>query len=265
MSVAVKPNYEQYNNCDHLINHFGYFTVLESALIWCGIPKDEIPKIAKECKPIGDYNSFSQNTFKHPYISCVEPRCRILHEAFNNNLLKMGRDGKAGDYAENIGTISYSRRTIIISDLKEFIRKYHPNDMPKTLFNNIEVSKAQPISNDDYLAIKAKNDALQLENEHLKQRLNKGINLYKQLQQELAHHQSNQPFLKENTESSYLVTIGLLLELLLTPKGIDNKPPFLSQAKIIEAIDEQRIYGQGKRTLDGRFSNANAALKNAKK
>ena len=65
--------------------------------------------------------------------------------------------------------------------------------------------------------------------------------------------------MKENTESSYLVTIGLLLELLLTPKGIDNKPPFLSQAKIIEAIDEQRIYGQGKRTLDGRFSNANAA------
>lgn len=71
--------------------------------------------------------------------------------------------------------------------------------------------------------------------------------------------------LDERTEKSYQTTIGLLLELMMSPKGIDSKKPFPSQAVIISEIVEQSIYGQGKSTLEARFSNANNILFDVKK
>lgn len=71
--------------------------------------------------------------------------------------------------------------------------------------------------------------------------------------------------LSERTEKSYQTTIGLLLELMVTPKGIDHKQPFPSQAVIINEIIDKGIYGQGKSTLETRFSDANSILNDAKK
>lgn len=72
---------------------------------------------------------------------------------------------------------------------------------------------------------------------------------------------------KENTKYSYLTTIGLLLELMQTPKwGLEgNKPPFQSQSAIINEILEKSIKGQGRTTLENRFSEANLILADAKK
>lgn len=55
--------------------------------------------------------------------------------------------------------------------------------------------------------------------------------------------------LNERTENSYKTTIGLLLELMVTPKGIEHKQPFSSQAVIINEIIDKKIYGQGKSAL----------------
>lgn len=71
--------------------------------------------------------------------------------------------------------------------------------------------------------------------------------------------------LNERTETSYLTTIGLLLELMTTPKGVSNKSPFQSQSTIIADIVDKKIYGQGKSTLETRFSAANSTLENSKK
>ncbi len=71
--------------------------------------------------------------------------------------------------------------------------------------------------------------------------------------------------LNERNEKSYQTTIGLLIELMTSPKGIESKQPFSSQAVIISAIVEQSIYGQGKSTLESRFSNANDVLADVKK
>ncbi|MGP5118870.1 hypothetical protein ACTXJF_02215 [Psychrobacter alimentarius] len=71
--------------------------------------------------------------------------------------------------------------------------------------------------------------------------------------------------LNERTEKSYQTTIALLLELMISPKGIDSKKPFPSQAVIISEIVEQSIYGQSKSTLEARFSNANNILLDVKK
>lgn len=78
-------------------------------------------------------------------------------------------------------------------------------------------------------------------------------------------HTDNNEQLNARTERSYQTTIGLLLELMVSPKGIDNKKPFASQATIISEIVEKSIYGQGKSTLETRFSDAKSILNDAKK
>lgn len=168
--MGLLPNYDQFNQCEHLINHFSALTILESALIWCGVAKEHIPNFIKDCRPKGD-SGVASTIYQHPYISCVEPRCRVLNEAFENNLLKMGRDGGKGHYIKDIGHIAYPRRTIMINDLKEYIQEHHPNDMPKTLFSSVEINKVQPISHENYLSLTAKLDALTVENERLQQSL----------------------------------------------------------------------------------------------
>lgn len=71
--------------------------------------------------------------------------------------------------------------------------------------------------------------------------------------------------LNDHTEKSYQTTIGLLLELMTTPKGIDGKAPFQSQATIIGDILDKDIQGQRKTTLENRFRDANLMLTDAKK
>lgn len=73
--------------------------------------------------------------------------------------------------------------------------------------------------------------------------------------------------IKDNTKYSYLTTIGLLLELMQTPKwGLEgSKPLFQSQSTIINEILEKSIKGQGKSTLETRFSDANTILSDAKR
>lgn len=71
--------------------------------------------------------------------------------------------------------------------------------------------------------------------------------------------------LNDHTEKSYQTTIGLLLELMTTPKGIDGKAPFQSQATIIGDILDKDIQGQRKTTLENRFRDANLMLADAKK
>lgn len=74
----------------------------------------------------------------------------------------------------------------------------------------------------------------------------------------------------ERTETSYLVTIGLLLELLKKSKGFDkddkpNKPLFGSNNQIIQDILDYDIYGQKKSTLEKRFAKAGEELSEAQK
>lgn len=71
--------------------------------------------------------------------------------------------------------------------------------------------------------------------------------------------------LDENTATSYQTTIGLLLELMTSPKGIDDKAPFASEAAIIGMVTEKAIFRQGKSTLEKRFKSAKDALSDERK
>lgn len=86
-----------------------------------------------------------------------------------------------------------------------------------------------------------------------------------------AEHARKNEQLDDNTAKDYLTTIGLLLELLQRkPKGFnkdgtDLPALFPSQAKIIEAIDEQAITSHRYGKVEGRFSLANKALADKRK
>ena len=75
--------------------------------------------------------------------------------------------------------------------------------------------------------------------------------------------------LSDNTAKSYLTTIGLLLELLTTPKGIDKdgKPnnALYNQTAIITTIADQKIRGQGKTIIGERLTLSARKLADARK
>lgn len=82
---------------------------------------------------------------------------------------------------------------------------------------------------------------------------------------------SNDDELSDNTAKDYLTTIGLLLELLqrkpagFNKDGTDLPALFPSQAKIIEAIDEQTINNHRYGKVEKRFSLANKAIADKRK
>lgn len=103
--------------------------------------------------------------------------------------------------------------------------------------------------------------------DQITQLTNDNASLKNQLAQahaELADAPANEQ-INDHTEKSYQTTIGLLLELMTTPKGIDDKAPFQSQATIIGDILDKDIQGQRKTTLENRFRDANLMLADAKK
>jgi hypothetical protein len=68
------------DNCDAVKAYFGYYTVPQAALLWCGVPANRVDAELALAVPVGDNNSLVRAVSRHPYIPCLEPRCRAIHE-----------------------------------------------------------------------------------------------------------------------------------------------------------------------------------------
>lgn len=269
--------YSQFNNCDNIKNNFDYLTVPEAAILWCGIPRSELATELAQCTPKGDGNALSRNTMKHPYVQCVEPRCVLLHQAFDDGKLKMGRDGDKGGYINGekeaevasymsggTGHINPDRRTIKINDLKEFIAEYHADDMPKTLFSDIDIHKLKPITHDDYSALLAKNKALEA-------RLEKAAEVYYSQRDEI--NSLNKTLQSQSAITQDDITQASVYQLINTMKGLlldseiteslfvnkDNanagKQP--TQSMLVNHIADMNIKTLSERTINGILAKAN--------
>ena len=77
---------------------------------------------------------------------------------------------------------------------------------------------------------------------------------------------SNEP-LDERSEKSYLNTIGLLLELMTSPRAEGGQAPFPSETDIIARAtsSDKSVYGQGKSKLEERFRDAKLILADTRK
>lgn len=128
------------------------------------------------------------------------------------------------------------------------------------VLGRLESEAYSPYSSDD--AIKVTKEQLFFKREQVQNYIEE---LSEQLSQQTDKLANDHKQLSERTEKSYQTTIGLLLELMTTPKGIDDKAPFQSQATIIDDILDEDIQGQRKTTLENRFRDAKVMLADAKK
>lgn len=140
--------------------------------------------------------------------------------------------------------------TDTIASLQEKLQQSNFDRLESYNFNTAELHRA-----------KTELNQYQKENESLKAKIAElGANEPSQ-----SDTPSNEPLLNDRSERSHLITIGILLELLTTPKTPNDKPTYGNQTAVLNTILEYGIYGQGESTLEARLGNANRALQQAKK
>lgn len=236
---------------------------------------DDVADLAPDSKPVqaqrplGEYQRLliTYSTFTHQQITCLltdyNPAYSHNDDSFNAYYDMVENAIKAGELThDDESQIPATQVKLWLSGHGFIYEGFNDNLQTKKTHGNSQLA-SQP------------DNQLQAENKHLKRRI---AELEKQLREaqtsavnkEQLGQQHSQPQncnteINDRAETSYLTTIGLLLELMTTPKGLNDKAPFQSQNTIIADIVDKKIYGQGKSTLETRFSAANSTLENSKK
>jgi hypothetical protein len=155
----MKPWHNK-NDCEHLRAYHAYYPVPAAAMLWCGVPPDDVQE---------ELNRISQHphirgVFTHPFIPCFEVRCRIIHDAIESRTLPASREnGKVTD-----DHIAPERRHVSREHLKAWIAKEHPADKPAFLFDEIERKTHAAINADAFRALQADRDAARAELEQVR-------------------------------------------------------------------------------------------------
>lgn len=243
-----------YNSCEQVQSHFALYPLLNAALLWCGSPSNQLNSHLEKVTEV------IPGVFSLPYMSCLEPRCRLIHEAIDRGVLPVCRE-KGYPVDDHVAP---ARRHLRGKDLREWIAKEHPNDKPAFLFDEIERKIHSAIDKDAFIALQADRDAL-------KATIQEQNKKYDALSTESAALKAciekMTPTIKEpgdRAETTYLNIIGGLLDLMLGSSPAGKKQSiYESQAAIISAM---LAYHEGKpgissRTLDTKFADANKSLK----
>ena len=264
---------KEYNSCDEVKSYFSYYTIPQIALLWCGVEPHELQEEMNRAKPVAESPSLLNNVFRHPYISCMEPRCRVLHQAIDDSELPAGRDGSKSGLVKDVGHIAYHRRTITRADLKVWLAQNFPNDKPAFLFDDIERSTHQAINADSFRALQADRDAL-------KARIDKATEEFRKLRQELDTVKGERDSLRQivdnlskqtqaasavdpRSETTYLNIIGAMLDIVLGKSPAGQKHSIYdNQGAVISAL---LAYHEGKqgissRTLEQKFADSKRSL-----
>ena len=141
------------DNCEHVQSYYTIYPVPVAAALWCGIPLNEIQEHLDASTQV------HRAIYRHPYIKCLEPRCRAMHEAIEKGALLVSREnGKSMDGSKV--HVAPERRHVTRQDLKEWIAREFPSDKPEFLFDEIERKTHAAINADAFRALQADRDAL---------------------------------------------------------------------------------------------------------
>lgn len=260
--------YEQINkHCADVENYSTNLTVQQASALWCGVPATDVSKVLAESKPLRETTEHGKSILVHPHIRCLRTRCEVLQEAIENDEIRVGRDGGKPLFFSESGHVAYSRRTLSREDFKQWIKEKFPNNLPASLFDEIERNTHQAITKDVYLALKAERDKLKNDNQNLMQQLNNMKNEKEGLVSEKEHLQKLIDSLatpkNTNIQDSNLIIIGAMIESIKAQNKKLNKPTQGVQAKLIQYILEAypKVAGISESTLQKRFSEANSYLK----
>ena len=244
------------DSCDEVRAHYTFYPVPHAAALWCGVPAEMIDTVLSQASMI------ARNIFNHPQIACLEPRCRVLHDAINNSKLPCGRDGR-GRWLESEEHVAQERRTISHHDLKEWVAQEFPTDKPDFLFDEIERETHSAINAESFRALQADRDALERKLESSRQTIQR-LELEKheataKVKQYEAQGQSLDAGIDPRSEKTYLNVIGALLEVVT---GTFKDETFSSETQLREFIAEKfdDLRGVRPRTTADIFASAKRAL-----
>jgi hypothetical protein len=246
------------DSCEEIRAYYSVYSIPQAAALWCGVPAEILNDILSQATETVK----GRNVYAHPKISCLEPRCRAIHDAIDSNKLLCGRDGKG----RNLGSENYvapERRTVSRQDLKEWIAKEFPSDKPEFLFDEIERSTHAAINADSFRALQADVLATRADLAREVQRREK---IAKERDSLLGQRDSLQAMVErlsvdagkssERQERSDLHIIGALLQVIM-----DNKVfPSEEELRMHIAEQYQGYSGCAERTLAGRFSQSKKLL-----
>ena len=253
--------------CETIQSYFSYYTVPQAALLWCECPPDQLEEELNIAKPVSNTNEYLRYVLRHPYIPCLEPKCRIIQNAIDNGQLEAGRDGLSVIPIDGENThIAYQRRTIERKHLKEWIAREFPSDKPKFLFDEIEQKTHTAINADAFRALQADRDALETRIKKAEQWAKEVIAEKNTLLGEIESLRATLNKMSapgERAETTYLNIIGAMLGLMLDKSPAGNSySVFDNQSAIISVLLAQNTNTPGisKRTLEEKFAAAKQNL-----
>lgn len=250
------------DSCEQVLSYYSIYPVPVAAALWCNIPANEVQEHLNLAEEV------HRAVYRHPYIPCLEPRCRAIHEAIERGALPVSREnGKSFDGSQQ--HVAPERRHVNRHDLKAWIGKEFQSDKPTFLFDEIERSSHPAINIDSYHALQADRDALKARLEKAEEWAKKIIREQNDLKKsyELLQSQLNSSSsLNPRSETTYLNIIAGLFQLMLekSPSG-HSYTLFNSQSAIISAL---LAHYEGKpgislRTLEDKFAAAKRSLGSA--
>lgn len=250
------------DSCEHIQSYCAIYSVPVAAALWCGIPPNNVQEHLAASTQVG------RAIYRHPYISCLEPRCRAMHEAIEKGALLVSREtGKAFDGTTD--HVAPERRHVTRQNLKEWIAREFPADKPAFLFDEIERKTHAAINADAFQALQADRDAARAELEKAEAwaaDTNREMDAMRAENKTLREKldKANAPNWK--TGNTYLNVIGGLLALMLgkSPAG-KRHSIFEDQAAIISAMlgHYGRIKGMGESNLEKIMAEANKTLRDS--
>lgn len=170
--------------------------------------------------------------------------------------------GKLTKYLDSIG---YQLNDLIAKQ-EPAHTQYPPDDSLPYCFEQQDDSELVSSLQQQVADLQSRLDEKDKELETNSKELDKALNKVKHL----SNASKEDKPLSDNTANDYQVTIGMLLELLRTPKGFDkdgepNKPLFSTQGSVVTAITGQCIPNHKETKVSDRFTASMRALSEAKK
>lgn len=243
-------------SCEHVQSYYTIYPVPVAAALWCGIPAGEVQE------HLGAATEVHRAVYRHPYIPCLEPRCRAIHEAIEKGVLPVSREtGRAAT-----DHVAPERRHVTRQNLKEWIAREFPSDKPAFLFDEIERKTHAAISADAFRALQADRDAARAELEKAKAWAAETIREMDAMRGErdsLRAMVEKMSAPGERAETTYLNIIGAMLALMLGKSPAGNpQSVFDNQAAIIAALlgHHEGKPGIAARTLEEKFAAAKRSL-----
>jgi len=247
------------DSCAQVQSYYTIYPVPVAAALWCGIPPSEVEEYLEAAVQV------HRAVYRHPYIKCLEPRCRAMHEAIEKGALLVSREsGKSFDGTTN--HVAPERRHVTRQNLKEWIAREFPADKPEFLFDEVERKTHSAINAEAFQALQVDRDALRADLENVKAAKVATICEMDALRGERDSlraivEKMNIP--GERAETTYLNIIGGLMGLMLgkSPGG-NAQSVFDNQAAIIAALlaHHDGKPGISARTLEDKFAAAKRSL-----